>query len=74
MARTSFVPLFLLFGSLLIGSCHAFPHPPVEIPPKNPNDPPTLPPNQTKKVLICGGGLAALSAALELAERGFSVV
>lgn len=33
---------------------------PVVINPKNPNDPPTLPPNVTKNVLIVGGGLAGM--------------
>lgn len=48
--------------------------PPIEIPPKNPNDPPKLPDGvAAKKVLIIGGGLAGLSAAIELADRGYNV-
>lgn len=46
---------------------------PVWINPLNPNDPEKLPNGVEKKVLIVGGGLAGLSAALELAEKGYSV-
>ena len=41
--------------------------------PKNPDDPERLPAGEQRSVLIVGGGLAGLSAALELAERGYSV-
>lgn len=47
--------------------------PPVVIPPKNPNDPVRLPPGVNKNVLIIGGGLAGMSAAIELADRGYNV-
>ncbi|XP_072035012.1 carotenoid phi-ring synthase-like isoform X3 [Amphiura filiformis] len=43
------------------------------IPPANPDDPPRLPEGQQRNVLIIGGGLAGMSAALELAERGYQV-
>ena len=46
---------------------------PVWINPLNPNDAERLPSGVEKRVLIVGGGLAGLSAALELAERGYSV-
>lgn len=41
--------------------------------PFHPDDPPRLPSGKTRRVLVVGGGLAGLSAALELAERGYSV-
>lgn len=47
--------------------------PPRVIRPLNPNDPERLPEGITKKVLIVGGGLAGLSAGLELVERGYDV-
>jgi isorenieratene synthase len=61
---------FCLLSCLLIGT---FAKPPVVIEPKNPNDPPQLPKGSIKKVLVIGGGLAGLSAALELADRGYLV-
>ncbi|XP_071504050.1 carotenoid phi-ring synthase-like [Diadema antillarum] len=41
--------------------------------PANPGDPDVLPPGVSRSVAVVGGGLAGLSAALELAERGFNV-
>lgn len=46
---------------------------PTTIPPKNPNDPETLPAGEVRRALVIGGGLAGLSAALELADRGYLV-
>ncbi len=48
------------------------PQPPETIPPVNPNDPSNLT-DKKRSVAVIGAGLAGLSAALELAERGFSV-
>lgn len=42
--------------------------------PRNPRSPLRLSGSMNKSVLIIGGGLAGLSAALELSERGFQVV
>ncbi len=53
---------------------HAIPNPPHAIPPKNPLAPETLPVSTSRKVLVVGGGVAGISAALELAERGYQVV
>ena len=47
--------------------------PPIVISPKNPNDPVSLPAGVNKNVLIIGGGLAGMSAAIEFADRGYSV-
>ena len=51
----------------------ARPYPLRTIQPKNPWDPARLPAGVRRKVLVVGGGLAGLSAALELAERGYEV-
>ena len=49
------------------------PQPPETIQPGNPNDALKLKDDEQRSVAIIGAGLAGLSAALELAERGFSV-
>ena len=41
--------------------------------PRNPDDPERLAPAGSRRVLVVGGGIAGLSAALELAERGYAV-
>lgn len=55
------------------GKAHAAPNPPFTKRPKNPRAPRALRPDQRRSVLVAGGGLAGLSAALELAERGYEV-
>jgi isorenieratene synthase len=45
----------------------------VTVAPRNPSDPPVLPSRGARRALVVGGGLAGLSAALELAERGYAV-
>jgi heterodisulfide reductase subunit A-like polyferredoxin len=49
----------------------AIPKLPVVIAPKNPNAPEKV--SSAKSVLVIGGGIAGLSAAMELAERGYQV-
>lgn len=41
--------------------------------PRNPTAPPVLPQAGSRSALVVGGGIAGLSAALELAERGYRV-
>ena len=45
----------------------------VNVAPRNPASPPTLSSPGSRSVLVVGGGIAGLSAALELAERGYRV-
>lgn len=57
-----------------LSSAAGFPKPPRTIPPLNPGAPTRLSEKEpARRVLVAGAGLAGLSAALELAERGFSV-
>ncbi len=49
------------------------PQPPEVIPPVNPNDAFKLSQDKQRSVAVIGAGLAGLSAALELAQHGFSV-
>lgn len=51
----------------------AAPQPPEVIEPENPGDPQALATAGSRRALVVGGGLAGLSAALELAERGYRV-
>ncbi len=60
-------------GLLASKNAQAFPQPARTIQPKNPNAPLQLSVANERKVLIVGGGIAGLSAALELAERGYNV-
>jgi len=62
--------LLVVLFQVVLGS----PQPPVVIEPENPDAPMTLRDSSCgNRVLVIGAGLAGLSAALELAERGFSV-
>jgi isorenieratene synthase len=45
----------------------------VNVAPRNPAAPPVLDPAGSRSVLVVGGGIAGLSAAMELAERGYRV-
>jgi len=62
-----------LVAAALAAGAGAFPKPPRIIEPANPSAAERLPEGDRRRVLIAGGGLAGLSAALELAERGFDV-
>ncbi len=46
----------------------------VNVAPRNPGAPPVLTPAGSRAALVVGGGIAGLSAALELAQRGYRVV
>ncbi len=46
----------------------------VNVRPRNPSAPPVLARRGERSALVVGGGIAGLSSALELAERGYSVV
>lgn len=46
----------------------------VTVAPRNPSAPPVLGRRGERSALVIGGGIAGLSAALELAERGYAVV
>ena len=61
---------FFVFFIIFLSLKKSFSKPPINIPPRNPNDPVKLSNGVNKSVLIIGGGLAGLSAALELADRG----
>ena len=54
-------------------SAQAAPQPPLKQLPLNPYAPLALDVPGSRTALILGGGLAGLSAALELAERGYAV-
>ncbi|MBS3802487.1 MAG: FAD-dependent oxidoreductase [Candidatus Thermoplasmatota archaeon] len=67
--------LFDVFSRENIKTFGLVPHPqqPERINPINPDEKNKLADSEQKTVLIIGAGLAGLSAALELAERGFAV-
>ena len=45
----------------------------INVHPRNPSAPPMLATRGARRALVVGGGIAGLSAALELAERGYAV-
>ncbi|XP_006820129.1 carotenoid phi-ring synthase-like [Saccoglossus kowalevskii] len=62
-----------VFGILVAVIIFGSPRSPRVIEPVNPDDPDKLPDGIKRTVLVAGGGLAGLSTALELAERGYDV-
>ena len=64
-----------LFAPKTLRTFGLIPHlqPPETFPPSNPDDAVQLAEEKKRSVAVIGAGLAGLSAALELAERGFSV-
>lgn len=77
MQRRDFIKSFGIgsLGYSVLGGQKALaaPHAPRVIHPRNPRAPRLLRSAGSKSVLIVGAGLAGLSAALELAERGYRV-
>ena len=77
MDRRNFLRTSIATGAAVAVSkpkkADARPKPIQIIEPLNPDGRDTLAPMPTKKVLVIGGGLAGLSAALELCERGYSI-
>lgn len=63
----------ILFLFALVTTTNCKPSPPRTIKPSNPHARPLLSPSDRQSVLIIGCGIAGLSSALELAERGFHV-
>ncbi|XP_022085794.1 uncharacterized protein LOC110976645 isoform X1 [Acanthaster planci] len=63
----------IVFVAVIVTVLVGIPKSPRTIPPANPDDPERLREGVVKKVLIIGGGLAGMSAALDLAERGYQV-
>ncbi len=77
MDRRQFLKLSAATGAVALasqpGTAEARPKKPIDIEPVNPGDRPTLLPGAPRDVLVIGAGLAGLSAALELSERGYNV-
>ncbi|MEN9529540.1 MAG: hypothetical protein RI932_1413 [Pseudomonadota bacterium] len=78
MQRRDFLKSFgigsLGYSVMNAQSAQAFPQPPRVISPRNPGAQRLLRNPGSKSVLVVGAGLAGLSAALELSERGYKVV
>lgn len=68
VGASPFIPHLLGGGN----QAYAIPRPPFVIDPLYGNDPLTLE-GRDRSILVIGGGLAGLSASLELAERGYQV-